>query len=160
MIVDAFQNGLKQGPKAGKKSCFGIRVNDGPYVWETYDEVAERVQNFGSGLLECGLKPSTDAMVGVYAKNSPEWVMSELACAHYSLVLGAFAIYLCLFAVPLYDTLGPDAIKYIINQTKMSVVVVAEEKLHALLTAAPQCPSLRYVIKIGSLTAGNLFSIS
>jgi hypothetical protein len=51
-LVDAFQHGIKAGPKAGKKSCFGVRVNDGPYVWESYDEVADRVTHFGSGLIE------------------------------------------------------------------------------------------------------------
>jgi long-chain acyl-CoA synthetase len=57
--------------------------------------------------------------------------------------------------VPLYDTFGQDAIKFILNQTKMAVVVVAEDKLASLLAVAPACPSLRYVIKIGALNAGN-----
>jgi long-chain acyl-CoA synthetase len=49
--------------------------------------------------------------------------------------------------------LGPDAIKFILNQTQTSVVVVEAAKLNQLLAVAPQCPSLKYVIKIGTLTA-------
>lgn len=36
-----------------------------------------------------------------------EWAVTELACNAYSMVL-----------VPLYDTLGPDAVKYIVGQVK------------------------------------------
>ena len=35
---------------------------------------------------------------------SRQWIISELACYTYSMVV-----------VPLYDTLGPDAIRFIIN---------------------------------------------
>lgn len=35
---------------------------------------------------------------------SPQWIIAELACYTYSMVV-----------VPLYDTLGPGAIRYIIN---------------------------------------------
>ena len=40
-----------------------------------------------------------------------QWIISELACYTYSMVV-----------VPLYDTLGPDAIRYIINKGKGSHV--------------------------------------
>lgn len=36
-----------------------------------------------------------------------QWIISELACYTYSMVV-----------VPLYDTLGPDAIRFIINTGK------------------------------------------
>lgn len=38
---------------------------------------------------------------------SPQWIIAELACYTYSMVV-----------VPLYDTLGPGAIRYIINTGK------------------------------------------
>lgn len=37
-----------------------------------------------------------------------QWIISELACYTYSMVV-----------VPLYDTLGPDAIRFIINTGEM-----------------------------------------
>lgn len=39
--------------------------------------------------------------------SSLQWIISELACYTYSMVV-----------VPLYDTLGPDAIRFIINTGK------------------------------------------
>lgn len=39
-----------------------------------------------------------------------QWIISELACYTYSMVV-----------VPLYDTLGPDAIRFIINTGKILI---------------------------------------
>ncbi len=70
-----------------------------------YKETMSRSQNFGSGLVALGLKPGTDTLVGVYSQNNPEWVLSEYGLYSNSMVV-----------VPLYDTLGPDASRFIINQ--------------------------------------------
>ncbi|KAJ6667960.1 hypothetical protein lerEdw1_016281 [Lerista edwardsae] len=52
-----------------------------------------------------------------------EWIISELACYTYSMVV-----------VPLYDTLGPGAIRYIINTADISTVVCDKpEKAKVLL---------------------------
>lgn len=69
-----------------------------------------RSQNFGSGLVALGLKPGPDTLVGVYSQNNPEWVLSEYGLYSNSMVV-----------VPLYDTLGPDASRFIINQGTYSV---------------------------------------
>ena len=43
----------------------------------TYEEVIKRAENLGSGLLSMGLSPGVHTMVGVYARNCPEWVITE-----------------------------------------------------------------------------------
>lgn len=43
---------------------------------------------------------------------SLQWIISEYACYTYSMV-----------AVPLYDTLGPDAIVYIVNKGKYQLTL-------------------------------------
>jgi long-chain acyl-CoA synthetase len=67
-----------------------------------YKETMTRYQNFGSGLVALGLKPGPDTLVGVYSQNNPEWVLSEYGIYSNSMVV-----------VPLYDTLGPDASRFI-----------------------------------------------
>ncbi|NXL96021.1 ACSL6 ligase, partial [Alectura lathami] len=84
--------------------CLGFRKPKQPYQWLSYKEVAERAEALGSGLLQQGCKPCTEQFIGVFAQNRPEWIISELACYTYSMVV-----------VPLYDTLGPGAIRYIVN---------------------------------------------
>ena len=60
------------------------------------------------GLISMGLSPGVHTMVGVYARNCPEWVITEQGVYTHSMVL-----------VPLYDSLGPDARSYVISQCEM-----------------------------------------
>lgn len=49
-----------------------------------------------------------ETRVGIYGKNGPQWFMTAFGCVQQSIVI-----------VPLYDTLGPEAVTYIIQQTEM-----------------------------------------
>ncbi|ERE78297.1 long-chain-fatty-acid--CoA ligase 5-like protein [Cricetulus griseus] len=80
--------------------------------YPTNRQVSDRAEYLGSCLLHKGYKPSQDQFVGIFAQNRPEWVISELACYTYSMV-----------AVPLYDTLGAEAIIYVINKADIPVVI-------------------------------------
>ncbi|CAO2585879.1 Long-chain-fatty-acid--CoA ligase 5 [Lemmus lemmus] len=92
--------------------CLGYRKPNQPYRWISYKQVSDRAEYLGSCLVHKGYKPSEDQFVGIFAQNRPEWVISELACYTYSMV-----------AVPLYDTLGAEAIIYVINKANISVVI-------------------------------------
>uniref|UniRef100_A0A673FSI7 Long-chain-fatty-acid--CoA ligase n=1 Tax=Sinocyclocheilus rhinocerous TaxID=307959 RepID=A0A673FSI7_9TELE len=85
--------------------CLGSRQPGKPYKWLSYKEVADRAEFAGSALLHRGHSQTGDKYIGIFAQNRPEWTISELACYTYSLV-----------AVPLYDTLGTEAISYIIDK--------------------------------------------
>ncbi|XP_007520068.1 long-chain-fatty-acid--CoA ligase 5 isoform X1 [Erinaceus europaeus] len=104
-----FQRGLavsENGP------CLGYRKPKQPYRWLSYKQVSDRAEYLGSCLLHKGYKPSPDQNVGIFAQNRPEWIISELACYTYSMV-----------AVPLYDTLGTEAIVYIVNKAEIATVI-------------------------------------
>ena len=49
------------------------------YKWMTYEDVIRRAESLGSGLISMGLSPGVHTMVGVYARNCPEWVITEQA---------------------------------------------------------------------------------
>uniref|UniRef100_A0A8C5NR16 Arachidonate--CoA ligase n=1 Tax=Junco hyemalis TaxID=40217 RepID=A0A8C5NR16_JUNHY len=118
--------------------CLGFRKPKQPYQWLSYKEVAERAEALGSGLLQQGCKPSTKQFIGVFAQNRPEWIISELACYTYSMVV-----------VPLYDTLGPGAIRYIVNTADISTVICDKpEKAKILLdhVERKETPGLRSII--------------
>ncbi|KAM4708501.1 long-chain-fatty-acid--CoA ligase 1 isoform 2-T2 [Discoglossus pictus] len=107
-IYEVFQRGTRvsnNGP------CLGHRKPNQPYEWISYQEVSDRAEYVGSALLHRGFKPSSDQFVGIFAQNRPEWVIAELGCYTYSMV-----------AVPLYDTLGAEAITYIINKADITLV--------------------------------------
>ncbi|KAF3853892.1 hypothetical protein F7725_014580 [Dissostichus mawsoni] len=79
--------------------------------------VSDRAEHLGSGLLHKGLKPNSDTFIGIFAQNRPEWIIGEQACYTYSMV-----------AVPLYDTLGPEALVFIIDRAEISTVLCDNEK--------------------------------
>ncbi len=58
--------------------------------------------------------------------------------------------------VPLYDTLGEDAVKFIVNQASIGIVVVDPPKVKPLLSYLHECKSLKYVVKMGDVIF-NLF---
>eukprot|EP01134_Creolimax_fragrantissima_P002230 CFRG2230T1 len=109
------------------------------YVWQTYKAVAERVQNLGSGLLFMGSEPRK-TKIGIMAKNIPEWVISEQACNAFSLIL-----------VPLYDTLGPEAMSFIVSQVKISTVIGDQVAIPDLLKHAKDI-GIDTIIKVGAPT--------
>uniref|UniRef100_A0A8C8MH33 Arachidonate--CoA ligase n=1 Tax=Oncorhynchus tshawytscha TaxID=74940 RepID=A0A8C8MH33_ONCTS len=117
---DMFQRGLRV---AGDGPCLGFRKPGEPYQWISYTEVAEQAQVLGSGLLGKGCQPNPDQLVGIFAQNRPEWIISELACYTFSMAV-----------VPLYDTLGEEAMVHILNLAEISLVICdKEEKAESLL---------------------------
>ncbi|NWW00199.1 ACSL5 ligase, partial [Machaerirhynchus nigripectus] len=108
-LYEVFQRGVHI---SGNGDCLGYRKPKQPYQWLTYKQVSDRTKYLGSGLLQKGCQPSSSQFIGIFAQNRPEWIISEYACYTYSMV-----------AVPLYDTLGPEAIVYIVNKADISVVI-------------------------------------
>uniref|UniRef100_A0A8C6Q3L3 Long-chain-fatty-acid--CoA ligase n=1 Tax=Nothobranchius furzeri TaxID=105023 RepID=A0A8C6Q3L3_NOTFU len=119
-MYEVFQRGLHI---SGDGPCLGSRLPNQPYKWMSYKEVTARAEHVGSGLLHQGCQPNSNQFIGVFAQNRPEWIISELACYTYSMVV-----------VPLYDTLGADAIRFIINTADISTVICDKmEKAQVLL---------------------------
>uniref|UniRef100_A0AAY4E823 Arachidonate--CoA ligase n=1 Tax=Denticeps clupeoides TaxID=299321 RepID=A0AAY4E823_9TELE len=134
-LYEVFRRGLHV---SGDGPCLGSRLPNQPYKWLSYKEVTARAEHIGSGLLEEGCKPCPDQFIGVFAQNRPEWIISELACYTYSMVV-----------VPLYDTLGADAIRFIINTAEISTVICDKaEKAKVLLgnVERKETPGLKRII--------------
>lgn len=133
-LYETFRRGAKisnNGP------CLGWREGPTkPYQWMHYNETLLRARNFGSGLVALGLPPGSQTFIGIYSQNCPEWILVEQGAYCYSMVI-----------VPLYDTLGPDACAYIVQQAEISVVVCENDaKCNLLIEKAPRC--LRKLITI------------
>ncbi len=61
-----------------------------------------------------------------------------------------------LFSVSLYDTLGPDTTEYIINHASLACVVTSLNHITALLKLKPRLPTLKMIISVDPLSAGEL----
>ncbi|XP_054576115.1 long-chain-fatty-acid--CoA ligase 1 isoform X4 [Eptesicus fuscus] len=138
-LYEGFQRGIhvsNNGP------CLGSRKPDQPYEWLSYKQVAEMSECVGSALIQKGFKAAPDQYIGIFAQNRPEWVIIEQGCFAYSMVV-----------VPLYDTLGTEAITYIVNKAELSLVFVDKpEKANLLLDGVENklTPGLKIVVLMDS----------
>ncbi|MCK4512586.1 AMP-binding protein, partial [bacterium] len=103
---------------------------DGRYVEMTYGELESWVDAVAARLVSLGVKQGDT--VGVLAHNRPQWVIADLA----SLSLGAGV-------VPLYPTLPPSYLQYIINDSHMTVLVAGDALLlTSISTVMDETPDL------------------
>ena len=68
-------------------------------------------------------------------KQPAGWVLTDAACMAYSLT-----------SVPLYDTLGPDAVTYIAGHAELSVIACSIDVLDTLIKCLPDCPTVKLVV--------------
>ncbi|XP_070427223.1 long-chain-fatty-acid--CoA ligase 6 isoform X9 [Equus przewalskii] len=68
-MYEVFRRGLSI---SGNGPCLGFRKPNQPYQWLSYQEVADRAEFLGSGLLQHNCKACTDQFIGVFAQNRPE----------------------------------------------------------------------------------------
>ena len=133
-IWDGFQRGVRV---SANSPCLGMRPyalnSDGTlakgsdgfytrlaYVWSTYSQVEAEARELGVGLAMLGYEPQTN--VGIYSKNRHEWIATWLGLMSRSMRV-----------VALYDTLGPDAVQFIIQHADTQCLFVDSDKLPALL---------------------------
>ncbi|TMW67697.1 hypothetical protein Poli38472_011317 [Pythium oligandrum] len=141
-LYENFRLGLAMD--RGLRRCYGTRAvadgQPGEYEWMTFADVAARSETIASGLTKfAGLQ--RQGMVGIFSKNRVEWCLTAHACDRMSYIL-----------VPLYDTLGPDAVPYILNHTELTTLVCAREQFDTVLKCKDACPSLQYVVQYEQLT--------
>ncbi len=89
---------------------------EGHYVPISTHELAEMVKHFSLGLKDLGLVTG-DKMI-ILSENRPEWVISDMAC----LSLGGIT-------VPIYTTLVPEQVKYIIDDSDAKIVICSNPEL-------------------------------
>ncbi|KAM3273771.1 hypothetical protein ACQJBY_043141 [Aegilops geniculata] len=118
----------------GTRVCADGAVGD--YKWMTYGEASTSRTAIGSGLIYHGI--SEGARIGLYFINRPEWIIIDHSCAAYSYV-----------SVPLYDTLGPDAVQFIVNHATVEAIFCVPQTLSTLLSFLTQMPCVRLIVVVG-----------
>ncbi|KAG0071458.1 hypothetical protein BGZ89_010584 [Linnemannia elongata] len=150
-LYDLFQSSLA---KFQDKDMLGSRNYDSVtktwsgYNWQSYRQVDQRVNAFGSGVMHIneavlGNTQLNRWSLGIWSLNRPEWFISEMICNYYNLV-----------SVPLYETLGPDAVEYVMNHAEIKVAVVSGNHIASLLEMSDKLPHLKAIISMDSLAEG------
>lgn len=91
-------------------------------------DVSETAQALASGCMALDLVPEVVAedqtwrFIGVQAKNRKEWALQHIANFHMGVT-----------TVALYDTLGADAARYVIDQTELITIVCSDDLVEKIL---------------------------
>ncbi|OLY82978.1 Long chain acyl-CoA synthetase 7, peroxisomal [Smittium mucronatum] len=155
---DIFWNSVRTHPDS---QFLGHREHDpatnsyGNYVFSTYAQTAERVENLASGLVHINQKANHASAesnimrqfpVAIYSTNCPEWAITERAAFTQSL-----------YTVSLYDTLGESSVEYIINHSETPMIVCSIDKIAKLLRLADSIPNVKNIVSIQSFSGENGF---
>ncbi|KAI9322325.1 hypothetical protein BX666DRAFT_2017021 [Dichotomocladium elegans] len=151
-LVETIGPDIMSGLKASRdRPCLGHRPVDaktgqrGPYVWQTFRQVNNRITHFGSGLMNLINHTLNDPRtrnlpIGIWAVNRPEWTISDFACAAYGL-----------YVVSLYDTLGPETVEYVTNHAELEIIVCSNDHIVDLIKLRHKLPKLRAIVAMDPL---------
>ncbi|PIN13790.1 Long-chain acyl-CoA synthetases (AMP-forming) [Handroanthus impetiginosus] len=118
-----------------------VNGEPGEYKWKTFEELFNTVLKVGNAIRGCGIKE--EGRCGIYGANSPEWFISMQACNAHRIC-----------AVPLYHTLGAEAVQSIIRDSKVALALVEEKNIPELLRTLPATKSyLRTIASFGKVTS-------
>ena len=125
---------FKNRPCLGRRLKIGENEKGEPifekkYTYFTYNEVHTMCKKFAKNLHEKkeelihkdSYKDKEFNLVGIFAKNCTEWVISDMGCQMDSVTTAT-----------LYATLGQDAFKYICDQTQIKTILVSPDLVDML----------------------------
>ena len=111
----------------------------GVYQPHTYREIAGKVRQFALGLRAVGAEPGD--RVALLSENRPEWAIADLALQSAGMI-----------NVPLFATLPPPQIEYILRDSGARYLLVSTEKqLQKASALRDRLPDLRRVIVFDQL---------
>ncbi|CAF1059278.1 unnamed protein product [Adineta steineri] len=105
----------------------------GEYKFQTFRQISKRIENIGRGLLSLNLTLGDKILI--YSETRYEWLLTAFSAFRHGLTL-----------VTLYSTLGEDAIKYGINQSKVKIVITSYELISKLKNISDETEDVRYII--------------
>ncbi|KAI4977044.1 long chain acyl-CoA synthetase 4-like [Hordeum vulgare subsp. vulgare] len=125
-------------PMLGRRPVVDGKAGD--YAWMTYREVCDVVIKLAASMSKSGVRQGE--RVGIYGANCPEWIISMEACN---------ALGVC--CVPLYDTLGANAVEFITCHAELLIAFVEEKKIGELLkTCHATSKYLKTIVSFGAVT--------
>lgn len=103
--------------KYGHKNCLGDRRHGGTeFKWRTYSDCKEIVDKLATAIVtELGQAQANDCKIGMFAGNCWEWTLSGNAIMQNKQIM-----------VPLYDTLGDQAMRFITKTCEFEVMFIEE----------------------------------
>ena len=137
-LVEVFEHVARTHPRPDTLNY----KRDGRWISISSDEVLTRVRRIAAGLYSLGVRRGD--RVAILSESRPEWTLTDAAC------LFANAI-----DVPIYPTLTPPQVRYILKDSGSRVLIVQnEEKFLHVREAIAECEAIEQVVFFDKLSAG------
>ncbi len=107
---------------------------DGEWKKISSAEVVRRAGNIALGLYSLGLRKGD--RVAILAANSPDWTLTDAGCQLAGII-----------DVPIYTTLSPDSVRYILSDSSARVFFLQDlETYERILLAINECRSIEKIV--------------
>lgn len=140
---------LKAAEKHNRADALNYK-SGGEWKKISSDEMISRAENIALGLYSLGLRKGDRA--AILAANSPEWTLADAGCQMAGVL-----------DVPIYTTLAPNSICYIINDSGAKVFFIQDrETFERINEVLPKCLSLEKLVffDAAGVEAKNAISLS
>ena len=129
-LVEVFEHVARVDPRPDKLNS----KHDGRWVSISSAELLKRARHIAGGLYSLGIRNGD--RVAILSESRPEWTLTDAGC------MFATAI-----DVPIYPTLTPPQVRYILKDSGARVLVLAnEEKFFQIRGILEECPALERLI--------------
>src|SRR5215813_11960218 len=129
-LVEIYEHVVRDHPKPDNLNY----KRDGKWQAVAAEEMMRRAREIALGLYSLGLRKGD--RVAIVSESRVEWVLSDQGC----ILLGAIT-------VPIYPTLSPDQVKYIINDCDARAVFLSDTtKLTQLGPTLKECSTIEQTI--------------
>jgi long-chain acyl-CoA synthetase len=138
---------LKAAEKHDRPDALNFK-KDGDWQPISSREMVERAKTIALGLYALGLRKGDKA--AILAANSPDWTLVDAGCQFAGVI-----------DVPIYTTLAPDSVCYIINDSTTKVLFLENKAAYdRIAEVMPACLSLAKIVFFDAIDANVENSIS
>lgn len=127
-VKDLFLDTVQKHPSRdflGRRLVNSEGVIADTFTFETYEEVKDVATALGSGMVTLNLaeekaqyKNFKMKFISIFGKNTREWIITDIANSLYGFT-----------TMPIYDTLGIEAVDHMYNETELSTVFLTCEHI-------------------------------
>lgn len=131
---------VKAAAKYDRSDALNFK-NDGAWRSISSKTLVERAEKIALGLYSLGLRKGDKA--AILAANSPEWTLVDAGCQFAGII-----------DVPIYTTLSPESVRYILNDSSSKVLFLdTKEAYERIAEILPECPSLEHIVFVDESAA-------
>jgi long-chain acyl-CoA synthetase len=143
-LVDVFKRVAR---KNKRPDTLNYKKNN-QWISISSDEMMTRAGRIAAGLFEIGVRQGD--RVALLSESRAEWTLTDAGC-----------VFAGAIDVPIYPTLTPPQVRYILNDSGASVLVLANRaKFDELAKILTECPALREIVVFESEGVGDIDALT